>query len=406
MALNLSKTANQVSNMGSNIGAQISGQIGRVEKSTSVLETTDGADYEKLRMSKHTRLKWNIPGFPSIPAERHRLPELPRDYCVVGVDGSHIDLNRHLPADCYLINIGGIGIRYGDDPSAWIVNEPSLYAAPSDLIIRNPTDTHQGEVVTGTLLDAKRACEEIRGLATLLESAPEDVPTLGLVDGSLVMFGLSRHPSFVIDQVLVNDYLESMEAIRKLSLERNVVLASYISLPASTEVTNGLRLPACPFRLPQGPNCDQKCGHSRLNTRPCDLIVNGVKDRDIFANLLDEGERSNLFRSSTRVVQEYYGRDNVVSFFYMKTESEIARVEVPDWVARDQRKIETVHALVVNQSEIGPGYPVALKEAHEQAVITTKDRQHFVWLVEDALSRENLPVYSSGKNLSKIHRYV
>ena len=45
-------------------------------------------------------------------------------------------------------------------------------------------------------------------------------------------------------------------------------------------------------------------------------------------------------------------------------------------------------------------------EAHEQAVVTGSDRQYFVRLVEDALSAEQVSVYSSRKGVSKRLRWL
>lgn len=33
-------------------------------------------------------------------------PEVPKDWTAVSVDGSHIDVDRHLPLHCFLINLG------------------------------------------------------------------------------------------------------------------------------------------------------------------------------------------------------------------------------------------------------------------------------------------------------------
>ena len=40
-------------------------------------------------------------------------PEVPKDWTAVSVDGSHIDVDRHLPLRCFLINLGGCAITYG-----------------------------------------------------------------------------------------------------------------------------------------------------------------------------------------------------------------------------------------------------------------------------------------------------
>ena len=34
-------------------------------------------------------------------------PEVPQDWTALSVDGSHIDVDRHLPLRCHLINLGG-----------------------------------------------------------------------------------------------------------------------------------------------------------------------------------------------------------------------------------------------------------------------------------------------------------
>ena len=406
MALDLLRTAGQVDTLSENIGAQIGLRAQKITSSINALRNTDPEEYEEARQSDKTKVRWNLPVFPDSPSQVYPLPSHPKDYCVLGVDGSHIDVNRHIPTDCYLINIGGIGLTYGSHPDAWLFNEPTLYADEADLLIRNPENEHEGEIVTGSVLDAKRACEELSGLVEMLKTAPQDLPTLGIVDGSLVMFGMSSHPPFVRRQLLDNDYLASMEEIKQISANRQVAVASYISLPGSIDIVNGLRLIVCPYRSEGGANCDRRCGHTRLNTRPCDLTVSGIRDRNIFERLLADGERSAIFQSSTNIVKQHYGPDNAIHFFYIRTGSEIGRVEIPAWVAKDDSLVELVHALIVEQIRMGPGYPVVLKEAHEQAVVSTRDRQQFVWLVEDSLSKRGIPSYSSEKNLSKILRYV
>ncbi len=54
----------------------------------------------------------------------------------------------------------------------------------------------------------------------------------------------------------------------------------------------------------------------------------------------------------------------------------------------------------------GKGYPVALSEAHEQAVVTGADRENFWQLVESSLVDEHLPSLSSAKSQSKRTRWV
>ena len=81
-------------------------------------------------------------------------------------------------------------------------------------------------------------------------------------------------------------------------------------------------------------------------------------------------------------------------------------MEVPQWVANDEGLLNLTHSLVLDQCRRGQGYPVALSEAHEQAVVTMSDRENFWHLVESSLVEEKLPTPTSGKNRSKRTRWV
>jgi NurA-like 5'-3' nuclease len=104
------------------------------------------------------------------------------------------------------------------------------------------------------------------------------------------------------------------------------------------------------------------------------------------------------------VVREYYG-DHAICFFYLRLEDEVARVEFPRWVS-EQGGVEQVHALVFDQCRRGQGYPVALIEAHEQAVIGGGDRERFWDLVELGLEEKRLSTDGSAKSRSKRTRWI
>jgi len=164
-------------------------------------------------------------------------------------------------------------------------------------------------------------------------------------------------------------------------------------------VVNALRVALCPQDIL---DTDLHC--KTCETRDCDEVA-GVRDRELFLNLLGRGERSALFISQSSVVQKRYG-EHQVYFFYLRLDDEIARVEVPRWVARDEGRLNLAHSLVLDQCQRGQGYPVALSEAHEQAVVTAADRENFWQLVESSLVEEHLPTLTSAKSFSKRTRWV
>jgi NurA-like 5'-3' nuclease len=121
--------------------------------------------------------------------------------------------------------------------------------------------------------------------------------------------------------------------------------------------------------------------------------------------MLEQGERSATFISQSSIVQKHYGRHQVY-FFYIKVDEEIARVEIPQWVALDTNLLNLTHTLILDQCERGQGYPLALSEAHEKAVVTGADREEFWQMVNVSLIEEHLPILISAKSRSKRTRWV
>ena len=64
------------------------------------------------------------------------------------------------------------------------------------------------------------------------------------------------------------------------------------------------------------------------------------------------------------------------------------------------------HTMLVKQCQLGLGYPVAVSEAHEQAVITGHDREEFRRLTLMLLEQRGLPTGESAKNVSKRRPWV
>ena len=112
-----------------------------------------------------------------------------------------------------------------------------------------------------------------------------------------------------------------------------------------------------------------------------------------------------MFISRSSVVEKYYG-DNEIRFFYIKIDGEIARVEVPFWVAANKEMTDFVHTTVLEQCRKGMGYPVSLAEAHEKAVITEIDRSQFWRTVEQFYFGDRMALNLSEKQKSKRMRWI
>jgi len=349
----------------------------------------------KIAASKTT---WLVAGLVDGLDRHHEAPSVPAEFTVLAADGSHIDIDRHRSIRCYLINIGSAILHYGTSPGAILDSYPNLYFNDEDLVITPAGTGGREQLIEGALLGIKRSVDECRQLAELAEGLPPDIPGLALLDGSLILWGLEAYPEFVTEALLHQGFLSYLDRIRQRN-NKQFALASYISFPRSTDVVNTLRVALCPL---DPVDCDRCCPTGEK--RDCDTVA-GIRDRDLFLNVLGPGERSALFISPSKVVEKHYGNHQVY-FFYLRNKDEVARVEIPRWVAVDEGLLTLVHTLVLDQCQRGHGYPVALSEAHEKAVVTGADRESFWHLVELSMEKEHMPSLSSAKSLSKRTRWV
>jgi hypothetical protein len=347
-------------------------------------------------------------------------PPPPADYVTLATDGSHIDVERHNPLPCYLLNVGWARIRYGRSPDAELANRPELAYGDQRLALSDPIDASRQAPVRGNLLAAVRAVREVETLADLAappsaeaESADRTVdselPTLALVDGTFLLWGLAREEiTATVKRYLLDEgMIPALDRLQALAQERSVLPAGYVSRPDRAEVVHSLRLAACPMA-----NVDcRACPRCDDGTRPCD-DVGVATDRQLFARLLSPGQRSAVFvRQPTpgSIEAQYYGEHRPAAF-YLRTPTggadEIACVELPLWLARDGERVTLLHSLLLDQCRRNMGYPLALMEAHEQAVITGPERESFQLLMESQVAAEGLAANTSAKAMSKRGRWL
>ena len=94
------------------------------------------------------------------------------------------------------------------------------------------------QVIEGTLLGIKRSVDECSYLAKLSAELPQGSQCLALLDGSLILWGLSSkdYPDFVIEAMLEKGMLHYLDEMKKLNTDRQLAVASYISFPRSNDV--------------------------------------------------------------------------------------------------------------------------------------------------------------------------
>ncbi len=329
---------------------------------------------------------WLLAGIHESLEAAYALPDRPQTVTVVASDGSQIVPSHHEIVPAYLINIATVVLHYGTGERAEFNNAPTLFYREQDLYTACGGQQVQ---VAGEVLGMRRGIMEFRSLMQKATAAQESGHrTSALADGSLILWQLAGKP-----QDYLQDTLESYLACLETGRQRQIPIAGYISRPRSRDVLNALRVGLCPE---QAPNCD-RCPYVDLPRLPC-AEIEGLNDRGLFEHL-QAGERTSVFDSQSHIL-ESYGQHRI-GFFYLNVGTEIARIEIPHWVATNSALLDLIHAVAYDQAQKGNGYPVALAEAHQHVVVRGAERDLFYEMVSEILVRRGIRANLSPKNLRK-----
>lgn len=372
MPLDLSAISSQVSRMSRQLVSVDRRSL--VEVALRELKTQDVRDLRAKLEAPAFRTSWLVARPLASLADTFAPPGRPRSFSVVAADGSFVPPDRHNPLRYYVINTGTVSLTYGARPDARLGTRSELYYEEDDLYVAHD---YKQVPVEGALLGVKMAVAELRALFEAAQKArASGGPLIALCDGSLIFWALQAQEDEVRGL-----FLAELVALFEEFRTEAIPLASYVSYPSSRDVVNALRVGICPD---DPVSCDH-CTARQARQEPACQRLGQVIDRWLFEPWLARGHRSDVFESSSPVLRDY-GDENRIGFFYLNVGTEVARIEAPRWVLDDDGHLPLLHALIYDQCERERGYPPALKEAHEQAVISYAERR----VVED-LIRQSLP---------------
>lgn len=309
--------------------------------------------------------------------DRHLVQKATTPYSVVATDSSPIPPDRHNGTALYhVINIGKVLLRYGPESDARLESETHFYAG-------EVAGEEGQEGATGLLMDVKSAVHELRSGLELARTHQAD---LVLRDGPLTLWNSATLRDKAGTE-LRNEYYHLLENFKTERLP----LVGYISNTHSTSVINALRL----YREYYQPRLfgDSEFAVSSANERKKPGRVKmrqlrgleGVQDAMLFRQLLAESEHSPIFKTALGEPRELADYISSLCFVYLHTplSNEIARLEFPDWMLEDPDLLDCTLSFVMSQYELGQGYPVAIMEAHEAAVLRGGDRELLHLLLEE-----------------------
>ena len=387
--LDLTKAAKAMQGMSQHLNVEAHAARHRLQVAQNLLikAATGQEKLVELQESWSDRTLFNA-ATPIEPlGDRTYITAPPVAHTVFATDGSQISPSHHEIAYCYLLNVGTVMLHYGQSRHPVLDSVPEVFYKPEDLYA-----SRQWGIRTEEWMGYRRAVSEAIALAEMgcdwakINDHKLPAPALAMVDGSLIYWFLEQLPSEARDRILQ----PILEAWDKLRLAK-IPLLGYLSASRSSESLSFLRFEACTHEVPDCmtncPNVGFTATSAFAEKAPCQEFE-PLRDTILWATILSPGQRSPLWKSQARIL-DLYGL-NSVYFCYVHVGTEVARIEVPEWVAQDQAELDLALGMMLAQVHKGGGYPVTLAEAHNQAVVTGGDRTRFFALLEQQMIKAGL----------------
>jgi hypothetical protein len=339
------------------------------------INKSDEKYYRSARpLHKNHRLDVGIP-----PAEL--LPQA----TIVACDGSQIVPDRHAPFLYYLINVGTITYYHGSGEPPDVLTSPILqYPRGADI------DEDDAFTLNSALVNLWRDRHEIETLAEAVRQARDFLgPQLAIMDQRLLYWPAGGLPGRESHKV-VEAWQDSMTDMR----HAGALLAGYIDRPGKRSVLtmlHSLDINRPGFKV------------SELYNSP---LFNRLTDIDLYELFLQPGDRSAVFAEISQHNSAFRRRDpeNEVCFFYLRTgegKGQLARVDIPMWVARDETTVSAVHALIYDQCQILGNYPYVITRADEIAVVGKRDQEELENRIALRLAEQGIDTTMTSKQQSK-----
>lgn len=298
------------------------------------------------------------------------LPALPEKATLLAADGSQIDLDRHAEAEYCLINVGAIQMNLASP-------EPPRPTVLCHLLYDEQLYTPSG-TITEASLALRRDLNERAILAGLAEQA--EPPVFTFADGPMELWGGKDRDGEAREfQKSLQEYLGVLARLCDLQ----VATAGYVDKPAANLVVRLLEVAL----VPEPELAEIRQRHP----------LRGVRDADLYQDLLEPGERSPVYALQSQSSRNYT-QALALHFFYLNVgrpgKPALARVEIPAWVVDDRAMLDGLHAVLVSQCRMmgSRPYPYLLHRAHETALVSLQEKEQVTQMIALELRRRGVQV--------------
>ena len=280
------------------------------------------------------------------------------DATLIAADGSQILPDRHAAVQFGLINVGAIILKMNSGESPQVSTD-------SQLLFDHELYTETGSITQDDIEFSRDIAERKK----LLELAKGQTGTLiALTDGPIEIWG-AKSANEGDYQKTLNEHKSILSQLQS----RDVTVAGYVDKPGADLVIRLLELTLL----------DVEQMKEVRKQHP----LRGVTDRWLFSGILKSRERSAVFALQSSSRTRYTGSLSL-HFFYLNVGDEkhpsIVRVEIPEWVAKDEAKLELLHSALIQQCRImgAKPYPYILHRAHEIAVVSFEEKKQIEQMIQ------------------------
>lgn len=382
MALDYLQVSQQVKQLGEKavehqreLATRLAGAKGLLESYATKLDELQGKIMEVVRTYDQT-LRTAVPVREALNAH-FALPNMPRGVTLIAADGSQIFADRHAEVEYCLVNTGAIWMRYGSGE------------APKTSTVSRLIFAELLEGMSDERLSLQRDLAERERLLELARQA--EAPVITLTDGPLELWTTTLEAGRVAGEF--KQSLDHYLGVLKKLHDIGATTAGYVDKPGADLVVRLLEI--------------AMAGEADLPEIKKYRPFKGVTDRELFQHILMPGERSAIFSILSRSSKPYTEALSL-HFFYLNVGTVVkpylARVEVPQWVAEIETKLNDMHAVLVDQCRMigARAYPYLLHRAHETAVVSLEDKEQVTQMIVNELRKRGLEVRGeSAKQYNK-----
>lgn len=312
----------------------------------------------------------------------------PDRYALIAADGSQILPDRHKPFVFAYVQAGCAGLVYGEPRHPLV--ERLRRIKQSRLIEEDELfDERTGELKPPTEIVNRRDLMEIELMAQACRMARDaGLQPVLIADGSLVPFALLTSRNLAYD---AERLLKPLKAALNVMRDCGAWVCGYIDRPNSNSIVR-----ACALAGLSTDAVTERTLRERETT--------GIFDRHLLEQELAPAHRTALFDPSWEVNAPQYLGTHAMRACYVNFGEPgrpiIARVEVPQWCA-GAAQIGALCAVLHRHARLGSGYPLILKAAHEEAVVSKEDQREIELTIEQVLLARGILARASFKQEAK-----